>query len=343
MSTGRRHLIDVSTITPSASEEEQWAATAGSVATAEPSDDGADGRAFSGRGRVRVELGPDEYEEYRRLLNAESSVGPAPDTIDQEAPDGGQGLEEFVGQLDRRAEPRASTAEDQAAHPVDPFFDALRPSPVRRGHASGGRGSEGSAALDGVVVPSAPQSRRAQFRVGLLGTVVLLALSLATYLVVLPRSPTRAHVIGGHAAASGSSVGDLKGFASALSGVDQAARNVVRVAGDRERAALASAKAQRAAHRRRMERQKRRARQARAVAADAPQQQVSSSSAAATATQPAVVTAPSSTASGPTEPTGSTNTAPTSSGGTTVSTGGSTPTHSRAFGDGGVLGAGHAG
>jgi hypothetical protein len=334
-STARRHLVDVSTITPPASEDEPRSSAPASVATEERPPEGADGHTYSGRGRVRFELAPEEYKEYRRLQDAKSAAGAVPDTTERHDSDGSQALEAFVGQLDSRAEHTPRPGEDQATCAVDPFFDALRAEPARRVSANAGRDAHGSAALDGIVASPRPRSPRARGRSAAIATTALLALCVAAYLILLPHSSAHSHAVGSAEVARSSSVGDFRSFASSLSAVDRAAGDVARVAGDQERAALKKANAQRVARRQAQERRIRQRRRARAAAARAHQQAVTSLSTTTTTSQAPAVAASSTTSSPTARSTGTSS--------STTSTAGSTATHSHPFGDGGVLGAGHAG
>jgi len=304
-----------------------------SVATEERPAEGADGHTYSGRGRVRFELAPEEYKEYRRLLDAESPPDPVADGGDRQTTDGSQALEAFVGQLDAHDEPSSRVEENQDARTADPFFDALRAEPARRVSANTGHDTHGSAALDGIAVSPRLRSVRARARTAVLGMTALLALCLAAYLILLPHSPSRSHALRSAEETGSSRVGDLRSFASSLSAVDRAAVDVVQVAGDHERAALAKAKAQRIAHRQAVER---RTRQRQRAAARTHQQAITTSPTTSTTSQALAVPASSTTSS-------STAAAPSASDSTTTSNGPSTTTHSHPFGDGGVLGAGHAG
>jgi hypothetical protein len=342
---GRRHLIDVSDPADSREPQDAWRADSASTLTEQ--------LPLATSGKVEIWIDPEEYEEYSRLKNGLAADGSEPtgdpDTPSAESDENsgggrGQDVAAFMAHINTAPVPVADTP--SGAEGEDEFLAQFAGMPRRSPGQSTGR--PGSAALEGVTTARGRSERSpgAGRRVrgggwrrwaSLAGAVVVLAgvasVLLQSHTATTTRDPS-----------STTSPGHLDPFASfgaTVSAIDREVKGEARDAVSHERAAAAE---RRAATARRLTAREVTDRRRAAAAATAraartghrtPTATQTTGRVASSATTTSSLSAPTQTVTvaTPTTTTPERSTSPTTSTATT-------PTH--AYGQGGVLGAGHS-
>jgi hypothetical protein len=335
---GRRHLIDVSDPADPREPQDAWRADSASTLTEQ--------RPLATSGKVEIWIKPAEYEEYSRLKNGLAPDGsePAddPDTPPAESDENsggerGEDVAAFMAHINTAPAPRANTSD--GAESEDEFLAQFTHTPRRSPAQPTGR--PGSAALEGVTAASGRSNRPrgARGRAGgrgwrrwasLVGVVVVLA-GVAS---VLLQSHTPARTRDPSTVTSSAHPGPFASFGATVSAIDHGVNGVARGAVSRERAAAAErrvaarevtdrghAAAKRATRNRTGHRMPDASQTTARVAPSA-----TTASPVSAATQTVTVTTPTTTT--PERSTSSTTSNP--------------PTSTDAYGQGGVLGAGHS-
>lgn len=337
---GRRHLIDVSDSADPREPQDAWLADSSSTLTEQ--------RPLATSGKVEIWIEPEEYEEYSRLKNGLAPDGSEPtgdpDTppteSDENPADGrGQDVAAFMAHINTAPAPKADAPDRSKGE--DEFLAQFAQTPRRSPAQPTGR--PGSAALEGVTASRGRSDRplRARRRVrgggwrrwaSLAGAVVVLA-GVAS---VLLHSHTPTRTRDPSTVTSPAHPDPFANFNAMVSAIDHGVRGVARDAVSQERAAAAERRvaARELTDRRHAaaERATRTRTRHRAPAAA----QTTARSAPPVTTTATAASAPKTVTVTQAPPT---TTTPEPSTSQTTSTA-TTPTH--AYGEGGVLGAGHS-
>jgi hypothetical protein len=335
---GRRHLIDVSDSADPPEPEDAWLADSSSTLTEQ--------RPLATSGKVEIWIEPKEYEEYSRLKNGLAPDGPestgvpdTPPTESDENPADGRGQDASMAHINTTPAPAVATPD--GAQGEDEFLAQFTQTPRRSQTSPTAR--PGSAALEGVTAAPGRSDRpprdRGRVRGGgwhrwasLAGVVAVLA-GVAS---VLLQSHTPTRTPNPSSVTSPARPDPFANFSATLSAIDHQVRSAADNAVSQERAAAAERRVaareltdrrHAAAERATRTRTRHRApAAAQTTARSAPP--VTTTATAASAPKTVTVTQAPPTATTPEPSTSQTTSTAT------------TPTH--AYGEGGVLGAGHS-